>query len=102
MKLIKVYDKESQTKCLLPVTTWIRNSSPREQLFCVPYPADKQPLYNLKSLLRPECRTVILCDSVELADTNEYKNDSQEIKFASFICSPGKYEQVDWSPLQDK
>ena len=103
MKLIKVYDMDAQNKYLLPVTTWIRNNSINSQIFCVPYPAERTPLYNLQSLLKPGCKTVILCDSVELADTNEYYNDnSDEINFTSFICSPGKYEQVDWSPLRDK
>ena len=102
MKLIKVYDPETQSKCLLPVTTWIRNNSSNSQLFCVPYPADKTPLYNLDLLLNPECQTVILCDSVELADANQKNVDSAEIVFTSFICSPGKYDQVDWSPLLDK
>ena len=102
MKLIKVYDPETQSKCLLPVTTWIRNNSSHSQLFCVPYPADKTSLYNLDLLLNPECRTAILCDSVELADANQRENGSEEVVFTSFICSPGKYEQVDWAPLQEK
>lgn len=102
MKLIKVYDPETQYKHLIPVTIWIRNHSPVSQIFCLPYPEDKTPLYNLDLLLKPECRTVILCDSVELADANQRENGSGEVVFTSFICSPGKYEQVDWSPLQEK
>ena len=102
MKLIKVYDPETQYKYLLPVTTWLRNSCVQSQLFCVPYPMDKTPLYNLDLLLKPECRTVILCDSVELADANQHEHASREIVFTSFLCSPGRYKQVDWSPLVDK
>ena len=102
MKLIKVYDRNIQNKYLLPVTTWIRNNSPFNQLFCVPYPSNKTPLYNLDSLLAPACETVILCDSVELADANEHENGFGDNVFTSFICSPGKYDQVDWSPLRDK
>ena len=102
MNVIKVYDKETQCKILLPLTTWIRNNFHKNQIFCVPYPEDKTPLYNLDLLLKPECRTVILCDSIELADANQKNVDSAEIVFTSFICSPGKYDQVDWSPLQDK
>ena len=102
MNVIKVYDPETQCKILLPLTTWIRNNSSQSQIFCVPYPEDKAPLYNLDLLLKPECRTVILCDSIELADANQKNVDSAEIVFTSFICSPGKYDQVDWSPLQDK
>ena len=102
MNVIKVYDPESQCKILLPLTTWLRNNSTQSQIFCVPYPEDKTPLYNLDLLLKPECRTVILCDSIELADANQRAIDTREIVFTSFICSPGKYDQVDWTPLQDK
>ena len=102
MNVIKVYDPETQCKVLLPLTTWIRNNFHKNQIFCVPHPEDKTPLYNLDLLLKPECRTVILCDSIELADTNQRAVESREIIFTSFICSPGKYDQVDWSPLQDK
>lgn len=102
MNVIKVYDPETQCKVLLPLTTWIRNNFHKNQIFCVPHPEDKTPLYNLDLLLKPECRTVILCDSIELADANQKNVDSAEIVFTSFICSPGKYDQVDWSPLQDK
>ena len=99
MNVIKVYDPETQCKVLLPLTTWIRNNFHKNQIFCVPHPEDKTPLYNLDLLLKPECRTVILCDSIELADTNQRAVESREIIFTSFICSPGKYNQVDWSPL---
>ena len=102
MNVIKVYDPETQCKILVPMTTWIRNNSAQSQIFCVPYPADKTPLYNLDLLLKPECKIVILCDSIELADANQQSVDSTEIVFTSFICSPGKYDQVDWSPLRDK
>ena len=102
MNVIKVYDPETQCKILVPMTTWIRNNSAQSQIFCVPYPADKTPLYNLDLLLTPECKNAILCDSIELADANQQSVDSTEIVFTSFICSPGKYDQVDWSPLQDK
>ena len=103
VNLIKFYDTENQSKILLPLTTWIRNNSTQSQIFCVPYPNEKTPLYNLDMLLRPECQTVILCDSVELADANQHAiDDAEGIVFTSFLCSPGRYEQVDWTPLQDK
>ena len=102
MNVVKVYDPETQSKILLPMTTWIRNNSAKSQIFCVPYPADKTPLYNLDKLLAAECETVILCDSIELAEANQNKNDSNKVVFTSFICSAGRYDQVDWSPLLDK
>ena len=102
MNVIKIYDQKTQCKILLPMTTWIRNNSMQSQIFCLPYPADKMPLYNLDKLLAPECETVILCDSIELADANQRKLGSDEIVFTSFICSPGRYDQIDWSPLKNK
>ena len=101
MQLIKLYMPKTQTKCLVPVTTWIRENYPYNQYFCVPLPKDKQPLYNLDLLLKPETETVILIDSVELADSNQ-RNAFDGIVFTSFICSPEHYEQVDWTPLKNK
>ncbi len=101
MQLIKLYDPETQMKCLIPVTSWMRDNFPYSQLFCIPLPEDKQPLYNLDLLLSPECKTVILTDSVELADSSQ-RNASDGIVFTSFLCSPGRYEQVDWSPLHGR
>lgn len=72
------------------MTTWIRNNSAKSQIFCVPYPADKTPLYSLDKLLAPECETVILCDSIELAAANQDKIGSNSIVFTSFICSAGR------------
>lgn len=101
MQLIKLYDPETQTKCLIPVTSWMRGNYPYNQYFCVPLPEDKQPLYNLDLLLAPEAETVILTDSVELADSNQ-RNAPDGVVFTSFLCSPGCYDQVDWSPLREK
>ncbi len=101
MQLIKLYDPEKQMKCLIPVTTWMRANCPYNQYFCVPLPEDKQPLYNLDLLLKQETGAIILTDSVEIADSNQRKA-SDGIVFTSFICSPDRYEQVDWSPLRKK
>ena len=101
MQLIKLYVPKAQTKCLVPVTTWMRENYPYNQYFCVPLPEDKQPLYNLDLLLKPETETIILTDSVELADSNQ-RHAFDGIVFTSFICSPEYYEQVDWTPLRNK
>ena len=101
MQLIKLYMPKAQTKCLVPVTTWMRENYPYNQYFCVPLPEDKQPLYNLDLLLKPETETVVLTDSVELADSNQ-RNAFDGIVFTSFICSPEHYEQVEWTPLRNK
>ncbi|MGE4300533.1 MAG: AAA family ATPase [Victivallaceae bacterium] len=101
MQLIKLYDFETQSKILLPVTTWMRSGSPYNQLFCVPLPDKKQPLYNLDLLMSDNCECVILTDSVEIAEKNQ-RNAPFGIVFTSFICEPTQYEQIDWSPLYDK
>lgn len=98
MKVAKLYDTESQTKSLIPMTMWMRNNSITDQLFCVPLPEDKQPLYNLDQLKADELSPVILTDSIELADANEMEG----VIFTSFICDPGQYDQVDWSPLLNR
>ena len=101
MQLIKLYVPKTQTKCLVPVTTWMRENYPYNQYFCVPLPEDKQPLYNLDLLLKPEVETVVLTDSVELADLNQ-RDAPGGVVFTSFICSLEHYEQVDWTPLRNK
>jgi len=98
MKVIKLYDEEDQVKCLLPTTMWMRNNSPKYQPCWIPLPLNKQPLYNLDLLKADEESPVILTDSIELADANKLES----VIFTSFICDPGQYDQVDWSPLLNR
>ena len=98
MKIAKLYDTESQTKSLIPMTMWMRNNSITDQLFCVPLPDNKQPLYNLDQLTADQKSPVILTDSIELADANQMEG----VIFTSFICDPEQYGQVDWSPLLNR
>ena len=76
----------------------MRNNSTTDQLFCVPLPEDKQPLYNLDQLTANEESPVIMTDSIELADANKLEG----VIFTSFICDHGQYDQVDWSPLLNR
>lgn len=101
MQLLKLYDWKKDRKVLIPVTVWSYPNSSQDKLFCVPLPEEKQPLYHLDLLLKPETETIILTDSVELADSNQ-RNAPADVVFTSFICSPERYEQVDWTPLEDK
>ena len=98
MKVAKLYDTKSQKKFLIPMTMWMRNNSITDQLFCVPLPEDKQPLYNLDQLKTDKESPVILTDSIELADANKL----EDVVFTSFICDPGQFDQVDWSPLLNR
>ncbi len=101
MQLLKLYDWKKDRKVLIPVTVWSYPNSSQDKIFCVPLPAEKQPLYHLDLLFKPETETIILTDSVELADSNQ-RNAPDGVVFTSFICSPERYEQVDWTPLEDK
>lgn len=101
MQLLKLYDWKKDRKVLIPVTVWSYPNSSQDKIFCVPLPAEKQPLYHLDLLFKPETETIILTDSVELADSNQ-RNAPDGVVFTSFICSPEHYEQVDWTPLEDK
>lgn len=101
MQLLKLYDWEKDRKVLIPVTVWSYPNSSQDKIFCVPLPVEKQPLYHLDLLFKPETETIILTDSVELADSNQ-RNAPDGVVFTSFICSQERYEQVDWSPLKDK
>ena len=101
MQLLKLYDWEKNRKVLIPVTVWSYPNSCQDKIFCVPLPEEKQPLYHLDLLIKSETETIILTDSVELADSNQ-RNAPDGVVFTSFICSPECYEQVDWSPLEEK
>lgn len=101
MQLLKLYDWKKDRKVLIPVTVWSYPNSFQDKLFCVPLPEEKQPLYHLDLLLKPETETIVLTDSVEIADSNQ-RNAPADVVFTSFICSPERYEQVDWTPLEDK
>ncbi|NMD87234.1 AAA family ATPase [Victivallis vadensis] len=101
MQLVNQYDSVQNKKILLPVTTWDYPNSFQDKIFCMPLPQEQQPLYNLDLLLKPETEIVILTDSVELADSNQ-RNAPVGVVFTSFICSPERYEQVDWTPLEEK
>lgn len=101
MQLLKLYDWEKDRKVLIPVTVWSYPNSSQDKIFCVPLPVEKQPLYHLDLLFKPETETIILTDSVEISDSNQ-RNAPDGVVFTSFICSPERYDQVDWSPLEDK
>ncbi len=101
MQLLKLYDWKKDRKVLIPVTVWSYPNSSQDKLFCVPLPEEKQPLYHLDLLLKPETETIVLTDSVEIADSNQ-RNAPADVVFTSFICSPEHYEQVDWTPLEEK
>lgn len=101
MTVIKQYDRTFQQKSFLPITGWGRNGSAERYCLAVPCPK-LQPLYHLYELRHHEGAIVILTDSLEIAELNQTKWQPHDVIFTGFICDPGQYEQVDWSPLKDR
>jgi len=98
MVVLKLFCPETQSKVLIPATSWMNRYSPRNKLYCVPLP-NKQILLHLKRLLDDEVDTVMLTDSIEIASINQ-DNAPKGVVWTGFLCSPGEYSQIDFSPLQ--
>lgn len=62
------------------------------------------PLYNSFGLKRIEkSKTVVLCESLEDADAMQrYDENNKTTAYVSFVCDPGRFDQVDFSPLRGK
>jgi len=103
MKVVKVYYASQRIFSLLAYTQWISAGTTRRELYQVPIKTGKQPLYNLDLLVkdRHQDKIIILTDSIETADYMQEKCPYEGVVFTSFICEPGKYEQVDWEPLKN-
>ncbi len=100
MRIIKIID-DNHEKLLIPITNWIVEPDLIEYLHCVPYPTDKQPLYNITENDEiDENTTVILTDSLEIAALNK-NNFGADVKWVSFMCHEDMYEQVDFSLLEN-
>ena len=97
MQVIKLYPGNSNKKILLPLTCWGKARSSKSIKSVLPL-KKKQILYNL-DLLEQNPEIVILTDSIEIADLNQSKAPNGVV-WTSFLCEPGKYDQIDWSPLK--
>ena len=64
------------------------------------------PLYDTYGLKKIEkAESVVICGTLEDADAMQrYAEDNGDKKkaFVAFVCDPGKYDQVDFSPLKSK
>ena len=62
------------------------------------------PLYNSFGIKRiEEADKVVICGSIEDADTLQRQNDkNRKYAFAAFVCDPGCFYQIDFSPLKNK
>ena len=101
MLVVKIYDfNYGCPKMIFPLTVWSKPQENNNRFFFIPG-VGLSPLYNLDLLSRKECQTVILTDSIEIADLNQEKAPDGVV-YTSFFCDSGHYEEVDWSPLKDK
>ncbi len=102
MKVVKCFSDINQNICMLPITCWRYRSCYYHQLYALPWASGKQPLYNLDLLMNDfyEEKFVVLTDNIEIADYMQENCQYDNVVFTSFICQPGRYDQVDWSPLR--
>jgi hypothetical protein len=102
MKVVKCLSEKKRCICMLPITCWRYRNCYYHQLYALPWASGKQPLYNLDLLMkdREEDKFVIITDNIEIADYMQEKCRYKNVVFTSFICQPGRHDQVDWSPLK--
>ncbi len=108
--------------CHVPVTCWcVKNGELKRHPSCPPnkivegYPLEpchftnyvvpvglpgKQPLLHLDRIADAE--TVVICATPKNAVALQKANSNKSVVFTGFVCDPGQYEEVDWSPLKDK
>jgi len=62
------------------------------------------PLYNSFGTKRiEEAEKIVICGTIEDADILQQQNDgNRKYAFAAFVCDPGAFYQIDFSPLKDK
>ena len=60
----------------------------------------KQPLLHLDRIA--DADVVVICSTPKNAVALQNANAKKPVVFTGFVCDPGQYEEVDWSPLKDK
>ena len=99
IKQLNYRDGLETFKNYLPVTNWIKTSSPDNKLLTVPLP-DKQILFNLDKIISSD--TVVVCPNLEIADQLQRENRLNGVVYTAFLCDNGCYHQVDFEVLNDK
>ena len=106
----------------VPITDWcVRNGELKKRPSCPPnkivegYPLEplhstnyivpvampgKQPLLHLDRIADAE--TVVICATPKNAVALQKANAKKPVVFTGFVCDPGQYEEVDWSPVNGK
>jgi len=108
--------------CHVPVTCWcVKNCELKKHPSCPPnkivegYPLEPrystnyvvpvampgtQPLLHLDRIANAD--VVVICSTPKNAVALQKANGNKSVVFTGFVCDPGQYEEVDWSPLKDK
>ena len=60
----------------------------------------KQPLLHLDRIANAE--TVVICATPKNAVALQKANGNKSVVFTGFVCDPGQYEEVDWTPVNGK
>jgi hypothetical protein len=106
----------------VPVTYWcVKNGELKKRPSCPPgkivegYPITprhstnylvpiampgKQPLLHLDRIA--DADVVVICATPENAVALQKANSNKSVVFTGFVCDPGQYKEIDWSPLKDK
>ena len=99
IKQLNYRDGLETFKNYLPVTNWMKTSSPYNKLLTVPLP-DKQILFNLDKITF--CDIVVICPNLEIADQLQRENRLNGVVYTAFLCDNGCYHQVDFDVLNNK
>lgn len=106
----------------VPVTCWcVNNGKQKERPSCPPnkivegYPLElrhstnyiipvampgKQPLLHLDRIAG--ANVVVICATPENAVALQKANSNKSVVFTGFVCDPGQYQEVDFSPVKGK
>lgn len=106
----------------VPVTCWcVNNGKQKERPSCPPnkivegYPLElrhstnyiipvampgKQPLLHLDRIAG--ANVVVICATPENAVALQKANSNKSVVFTGFVCDPGQYQEVDWTPVNGK
>ena len=124
LKLMSLlYPQDGTLKiCHVPITHWcVRNGELKRHPSCLPnkivegYPLvschstnyilpvampGKQPLLHLNRVVDAE--TVVICATPKNAVALQKANSNKSVVFTGFVCDPGQYQEVDWSPVKGR
>jgi hypothetical protein len=97
--ILKPLWANSASKSLIPCSGWIQESTAQRRILQLPA-SGLQILYNLDLISQVDQPTVILTDSLELAESNQ-RFAPDGVVWTSFLCDENEFDQVDWTPLKN-